>query len=195
MPKFVNKNAHPVRVSDGKRLRRLVPGQVVTAEGEFADNLQSTSGVDTAGSNHEKEWDAKRSRTTSSEAGPEALQMVDPGPAITALGKVAVSDPLQVVVGDDAAPRGPGTGTITTRDAVHESGDVLDKLAFERTGVAQARDEGATGQTAKRPERQVAAAADAAAKVEGQLPRGAKGSVREGRQESKDPKGADESKD
>lgn len=155
MPKFVNTNAHPIRVRDGDRLRRVRPGQVVEADGAYADGLKGTSGVEAANQTHEKAWSEQRAKFSgpSDEPGPDELAAVNPGPALAALGKLAVSDPLNVVIGDDSAPHGPGTGTITTRQEAHAEGDVLDKLAFGNTGLEQSKAEGATGQTAKEPER------------------------------------------
>ena len=156
MPKFVNTNDHPVRVGKSDSLRRIIPGQVVEADGEFADQLKGTSGVESANQTHEKAW-ADRNAGPSDQPGPDELAGVNVGPALAAIGKLAVSDPLQVVIGDDSAPHGPPTGTVTTRSEARKSGDPLEKLAFGEPGVDAAVDrEADTGQTAKEPERFVA---------------------------------------
>ena len=61
MPKFVNKNSHPIRVrnGDGSNLRRVRSGEVVEADGVLADNLTATTGVESASSADEKSWQAK----------------------------------------------------------------------------------------------------------------------------------------
>jgi hypothetical protein len=168
MPKFVNTADHPIRVKDDDgTLRRLRPGQVVEADGKFADALKGTSGVEAANQSHEKAYADSRAKSggPDDEPGPDELQPTNVGPALAALSKLTVSDPLNVVRGDDAAPHGPGTGTISTRAEVHAEGDVLDKLAFGNTGLEQSKQEGATGQTAKEPERLAAELGEEAEEV------------------------------
>jgi hypothetical protein len=118
MPKFVNKNSHPIRVrnGDGNNLRRVRSGEVVECDGVLADNLEATNGVESASSADEKSWQA----------------VLD-----------AQHDNLQTVVGDNAAPHGPDSGTITTKEAVREHGSDADRAAFPEPGVdAALRHEG-----------------------------------------------------
>lgn len=146
MPKFVNKNSHPIRVrnGDGANLRRVRCGEVVEADGVLADNLEATSGVESASSADEKSWqavlDAQHGPHGDQSHSTESLQeVVDSVQAVRSL----ASDNLQTVVGDNAAPHGPDTGTITTKDAVREHGSDADRAAFPEPGVdAALRHEG-----------------------------------------------------
>ncbi len=126
MPKLVNKNAHGVRANGA----RLMAGQVRDVDGEEADALKGIPGVETASADDEKAWDAKRGGGATSE-----------GAGLTAgiegavrqrrhdSRRESVAVPNNVVVGDDEAPIGPPTGTITTKQAVSKEGPI-EKQAF-----------------------------------------------------------------
>jgi hypothetical protein len=129
MPKFVNRNAHTIRVreKDGQPLTRVVPGQVVEASGAFADALKGTNGVETASDADQKTWEAQSTPEEYGET-PELLQHQPIAPLLNEARKRNVSDPLQVVIGDDEAPLGPPTGEVAHRDDVAEA-DPLATLA------------------------------------------------------------------
>ncbi len=151
MPKLVNTNDHPVRVKRGENepLVRLVPGQVVECDGEYADRLSATAGVETASKDHVKRWEAKleRGRTRSAMPGDGSRLAAKSAisPARTQLRASVISAPLQRVVGDDAAPQGPPSGTITTKAEAATSGKPGDLQAFaqgEELAVAGEKVEG-----------------------------------------------------
>lgn len=122
-PSFVNDNSHAIRVrdEDGK-LARVLPQQVVDADGKYADNLERTNGVRTANDEDRETWESiagpseggKLFRRDASARAAEAR--VDAR-------RVSIVGPLQRVVGDSSAPYGPPTGTITTKQALVEGLD------------------------------------------------------------------------
>lgn len=119
-PKFVNTNAHPVRVSDGNGgLRRVVPGEVVDASGDLADALKSTPGVESAKQGDERSWESTQAAAAGNPSADNALEEIEGVPAAArraaGLGLAAAN---QRVIGDDLAPLGPPTGTITTKQAL-----------------------------------------------------------------------------
>lgn len=120
---YVNKNTHDAFVSnnDGK-LQRIQPGEVVSSDGAFADRLGVTPGVQTASSADKKAWEQK-----SSGAEPEGASSPTPSSLLneaivearTAAQKL-IAATNQLVVGDDQAPYGPPSGTVTTVEAVND---------------------------------------------------------------------------
>lgn len=135
MPKLVNTNPTPARVDNGKGvLQRILPGQVVSAEGAYADNLTATNGFETASSQDVERWDAELERRRMKAAmpgdGSRLSQKLAIGPARQALRMQTTVAPLQRVIGDDAAPQGPPSGTITTRGEAATSGEPGDLRAF-----------------------------------------------------------------
>jgi hypothetical protein len=140
MPKFVNQNKHPVRVKDNNgNLRRVRQGEVVTAEGEMADALSNSNGVETASAEDEKNWQEKLDQRSAdqSEGTPAAQALKEAGELIASVRRTLISDPLQVVIGDAAAPFGPPHGEQTTKDEwlSQNEGDPLVKLAFGEQGA------------------------------------------------------------
>jgi hypothetical protein len=116
MPTFVNTNSHPVRVRDEDGVeQRVLPGQVVDASGAYADRLKSTGGVDTANAEQKRAY-ADRD-TGDVTAGPARRLRAKNrlGPMRVAIRHATIAAPLRRVVGDDQAPFGPGTGTVTTK--------------------------------------------------------------------------------
>lgn len=135
MPKLVNTNPTPARVDNGKGvLQRILPGQVVNAEGAYADNLTATSGFQSASSEDINRWDDELDRRRMKGAmpgdGSRLSQKLALGPARQALRMQTTVAPLQRVIGDDAAPQGPASGTITTRGDAATSGKPGDLRAF-----------------------------------------------------------------
>lgn len=138
MPLFVNENEHPIRVAvdpTGAQLPRILPGQIVQASGGYADNLGSTPGVREASAEEYESYLAELGDPNTADLGASRTrprQLV--AQARTAIGYATVVGPLQRVVGDDQAPFGPPSGTITTRQAVareaNEAGDQRTRMAF-----------------------------------------------------------------
>jgi uncharacterized protein YifE (UPF0438 family) len=129
MPKLVNRNAHGVRAG-GQRLRA---GQVKDVSGDAADALSSINGVETANSDDEKAWESylnvKRGNPSGTDSGKASLdaQVAE----VRRAGRLAgVALPLNQVVGDDDAPLGPPSGTITTKQAVKRDGTEQEQRAF-----------------------------------------------------------------
>jgi len=121
-PDLVNTLDHPVRVTDENgQTVRVVPGQVITADGATADRLTAIEGVETATDEHRDAYAASRapvSDVASAKLGAE--QHVSDLRAASRMASTAV--PLNQVIGDDDAPLGPPSGTITTKQAVARSG-------------------------------------------------------------------------
>lgn len=126
---FVNTNPHPARIKrvrDGKpdELVRVLPGQVVQADGAFADAVRGTAGFREA--DDEDRENARRLAL-------EALGTPSEGPADSRIGidaalsasvdlrRALIAAPLQRVIGDDAAPAGPPSGAITTKIGAQDS--------------------------------------------------------------------------
>lgn len=133
MPKLINSNAHAIRVprsdTDSTGGQRVLAGAVVDADGEQADRLLATAGVRTATAEEVKRYDAQQ-ETASTGRG----SRIDAKASLARLSADArmqqIVAPLQRVVGDDAAPQGPPSGTITTRGQAATSGDDRDLAAF-----------------------------------------------------------------
>ncbi len=136
MPKLVNNNAHPIRPvgPDGSTLARILPGQVVDASGAYADRLSACAGVGTASKDDVDRWDrsldAQRTRGAMPGDGSRLSAKMALGPAREAVRHATVVAPLQRVVGDDSAPQGPPSGTVTTKADATSSGKPADVQAF-----------------------------------------------------------------
>lgn len=141
MPKFVNTLDHAIRASDGKgNLPRVQPGQVVEATGEYADALAACPGVETASGDHESHWqsilESRQMAGAMAGDGSRIAAKAAIGPQRLAVRMDTIVAPLQRVVGDDAAPYGPPSGTITTRGVAGTSGSLADREAFLQNDVA-----------------------------------------------------------
>lgn len=112
------------RVDDGTgRLRRVAPGAVVEASGDFEDNLKSRDGVESASKEDFQNQGHKFSSDTRDQ---DRDRLVTDMASYANLVTTAV--PLNEVIGDDDAPYGPPTGTITTRQAAkHNEGNPVGK--------------------------------------------------------------------
>jgi hypothetical protein len=147
MPTFINKNNHPVRVpsQEGQvaSLPRIMPGQVVEADGFFADRLAATPGVDEASGDEASEYRERRDaeREQAMNPGPALRQQAADllGPARVEARMLSVVGPLQRVIGDDQAPYAPPTGTITTKQAVRrEAADADNQAVVQAFGPNEA---------------------------------------------------------
>lgn len=127
---FVNDNEHPIRVKDGNgALQRIQAGGAVKADGAYADRLSATNGV--------REGSDDDLATSEVQAAPldHDRAVADVATAARQLAKqITVVGPLQRVIGDDQAPYGPPSGTVTTRQAVAQKavaeGDQRTREAF-----------------------------------------------------------------
>jgi hypothetical protein len=138
MPKFVNTNAHPVRVKDDKgNLRRVRSGEVVSADGALADSLKDSRGVESASDEHEKAWQEKlEARRMPSGETRDSEAIANAHERVVENRRSLVSDPLQVVIGDAEAPFGPEPGVVTTKtEHLEGTDDPLVKLAFGEAGA------------------------------------------------------------
>jgi hypothetical protein len=145
MPKFVNTNAHPVRVKDDKgNLRRVRSGEVVSADGALADSLKDSRGVESASDEHEKAWQEKlEARRMPSGETRDSEAIANAHERVVENRRSLVSDPLQVVIGDAEAPFGPEPGveaTPSVQDAVADQTENPEAQAGEdQPGSRRAR--------------------------------------------------------
>jgi hypothetical protein len=117
MPTLVNRNAHGVR-SGGYRLGA---GEVRDVSGEQADALSSINGVETASDEESREYKGRGSGGKEAGTPGRLRSMQEHYAQVRLAGKtLTVVIPLQEVIGDDAAPYGPPSGTITTKQALAE---------------------------------------------------------------------------
>lgn len=136
---FVNDNAHAIRVGKpqqgaGDKLVRILPGEVVAASGEYADRLKVTTGVRTAEDGDRDRWEQLRAEraTTTTDSPAHSRVLVDAGLEVAvSLRRALVAAPLQRVIGDDTAPYGPPSGTISTKlDVVAAADSEREREAF-----------------------------------------------------------------
>lgn len=119
---YVNKNSHiaVVKNNDGT-LQRLQAGEVVSADGAFADRLAATPGVQSATSADKSAWDSRNDTSAAENTSPTPSSEVN---AAVLEARVAAQRLLaatnQLVIGDDQAPYGPPSGVVTTVDAVKD---------------------------------------------------------------------------
>lgn len=117
---YVNKNSHiaAVKNNDGQ-LQRLAAGQVVSADGAFADALEQCPGVEKASNADKKAWESRNDTTALASAEPtpqgSAQRAIAEARAAVAHAAAALN---QIVIGDDQAPFGPPSGVVTTVQAV-----------------------------------------------------------------------------
>lgn len=136
MTTFANDLTHPAVVEvDGKSFK-LPAGGVQTFSGGVAEEFQAIAdrnpGVRVLSGSEAKEALAARAADTVNPT--ESAQSLVPkavAEAVGALGQLTVAAPLQVVIGDDLAPYGPGSGTISTKqvEAAKNPGGA-DRVAF-----------------------------------------------------------------
>jgi hypothetical protein len=131
VPKFVNTNPHRVSADYDGGSVRLSAGEVREVDGAAADALKSVPGVETATAANAKSWEAElAARSGPTGEGAARLEhKASIGGQRNELRQSLIAGPLQVVIGDDQAPVGPPTGTVTTRQAVAREGDV-ERQAF-----------------------------------------------------------------
>ena len=75
MPDLVNTRDHAVRVRDENgKLVRVVPGQVVSAEGSTADQLSGVEGIESASDDDREAWEASRAGVSDAQSSKTALE-------------------------------------------------------------------------------------------------------------------------
>lgn len=129
MPTLVNRNAHGVRNGG----YRLGAGEVRDVSGDEADVLSGISGVETAKKEDKEAADRHGSRSRSAEAPGQLRQVQAAAAEVRVQGRnLLVVIPLQTVIGDDAAPYGPPSGTVTTKQAIANESEIgsPDRKAF-----------------------------------------------------------------
>lgn len=116
MSSLTNNNPHWIYVDDGSgNLRGLAPGQTVDASGDYEKNLKGTANV--AAPTKEQQAAADQAQAESNSATHDE-HLVSPLIEANRIASQAHSAPLQQVIGDDDAPIGPPSGTVTTKMAL-----------------------------------------------------------------------------
>lgn len=115
MSYYKNEGDQALRVDDGTgRLRRVPAGRVVQAEGDFAENLSKAGAVSAS----EDDFRGQFNQPSDYDRDRDRMNAVTDAAAYANL---LVHAPLNEVIGDDDAPYGPPTGTITTKHAVKDA--------------------------------------------------------------------------
>lgn len=142
MPKLVNRNPHAIRARDENGdNHRLRAGQVVDCSGPQADALKGVSGVDTATKDDEKAWDVARGIKDTGGARSSIVSVTGVLTQARVAGRMAsVVVPLNEVIGDDAAPLGPPSGVITTKQAVAREGELENQKFGQRERMPEDAD-------------------------------------------------------
>jgi hypothetical protein len=110
---YKNDSEQALRVDDGTgRLRRVPVGSVVSVDGDFEKNLKDLDGVSKSS---KKDYEAQQDSLNPESKDIARHEVISGQRTDIALQTVAV--PLNEVVGDDDAPYGPPSGTITTKQA------------------------------------------------------------------------------
>ena len=117
----VVKNTHDHGVRQGGY--RMQAGEVREVSGEEADALTGINGVEEASDEDRDEYQASKGQAPSDGSGRMRLNQ-EHYAEVRRQGKMlTVVIPLQEVIGDDSAPFGPPTGTITTKQAIQREAD------------------------------------------------------------------------
>lgn len=115
---YKNDSDQALRVDDGSgRLRRVPAGRVVQADGDYESNLSGNASVSSAS---EEDFQAQFRKSSGSTRDRDRMNVVSDA---VAYANLIVHAPLNEVIGDDDAPLGPPTGTITTKQAVKDAAD------------------------------------------------------------------------
>lgn len=109
---------------------RVPAGAVVEVDGDRAKALKAL-GFESASKEDLAAYNESRNGTVpgESEGAFDGLRQLS-ADARSALSVATVAGPNSLVIGDDQAPHGPGTGTITSKQAVAANGDAEDRAAF-----------------------------------------------------------------
>jgi hypothetical protein len=135
---YKNDSDQALRVDDGSgRLRRVPAGRVVQADGDFEKNLSGLSQVSSAS---EDDHLSQSKRSSGNTRDRDRMNAVSDA---TAYANLIVHAPLNEVIGDDDAPLGPPTGTITTKQAVKDNAN--SSLEHDRFGQNEWTEKSAEG--------------------------------------------------
>jgi hypothetical protein len=109
---YYNETDSPIRVSNGEGVNvRFPPGAVRAADGTLAENASGVEGLREASED-------ERNVQGQIEAGSRDLSRDQKLADVAAYARMMrISVPLNEVIGDDEAPYGPPSGTITTKQA------------------------------------------------------------------------------
>lgn len=131
---YVNDNTHDAYVpGDGRELVRVPRGHVLSVQEDSAlhRGAQRTSNLREV--TEDEAQDVRESLVSGGDLG-EVTRLGGLGNEVASataeLSHAVASAPLQVVVGDDQAPYGPGTGTVTTKQAIVQDGGSEEYQAF-----------------------------------------------------------------
>jgi len=119
MPTVINRNSH--RVSSGNY--KLSAGQVKEVSGEEADALTNINGVESASQEDQDSYNERRAGVQAGGSGQLRHVTALAAEARLRHRTLLVTIPLQTVIGDDAAPYGPDTGTITTKQVLSKGSE------------------------------------------------------------------------
>jgi hypothetical protein len=112
---YKNDTDQPLRIDNGKgRLQRVPAGAVFQADGEYEENVKAR-GVESCS---EDDFKAANPGFSDDTRDRDRMNAVTDANAYATM---VANAGLQEVVGDDDAPFGPPTGTITTKHAVMDS--------------------------------------------------------------------------
>lgn len=122
-----NETDSPIRVSDGQgQNRRFPPGQPVPVSGDLESNASGVDGLRDATDDEVKQAQSGVEPGSRDVTRDQALA------DLSAYARtVTVAVPLNEVIGDDEAPFGPPSGTITTKQtAAREAKSSVERMAF-----------------------------------------------------------------
>lgn len=123
-----NETDGPIRVDDGRgNLRRFPPGSVVPVSGDLESNALEAEGLRTA-----TDEEVEKSQGGDMQPGSRDVTRDNALADLSAYARtVTVAVPLNEVIGDDEAPFGPPSGTITTKQtAAREAASSTERMAF-----------------------------------------------------------------
>jgi hypothetical protein len=122
-----NTNPHYIYAETNGRMERMAPGQIKEVDDD--SRLNRSPGVESSSQEDFDKWNEERSGGSTDETD-EMRRNREFGELRAQADQVAIAAPLQVVVGDDDAPFGPPSGTITTKEAIVKGGDAEDRRRF-----------------------------------------------------------------
>lgn len=113
-PTFLNENTHAVYVDGDNGDVKLAAGQAKDVSGKAADQLKGMRNVRTlTGDEAKAALERPAGGSTDGDLSGELGNVV--AGAVGELSQLATAAPLRVVVGDDQAPYGPPSGTVSTK--------------------------------------------------------------------------------
>lgn len=121
MGHVINTNDHPAYVRDASGTSvPIAAGAVLSADGEFLDALLATPGIEKASAKDVKASEDAAAPAPSGGKTPDSV-INDVLIAARAAATALIAATNQIVIGDDLAPHGPPSGTVTTKQALAKS--------------------------------------------------------------------------